>query len=188
MKYLRYIFIFLVAFLLTNNVSKAEEEIILFLSDTNEESIQIVETIEEKKLNKILNILIVEVNDDNFEEITTELSEDCDWEAGRDVFPTLYYNEECTTGVSNITNTLDVLAETASSNEEDESQEIIDENDEEDIKKSQEEEKERTLDEVVDIQEKPEPEKRPFYHYIIMVIGPALFLGLGYFMIKKLNL
>lgn len=173
--------LFLIILLSSLNFANAEDEIILFYSNDCEYSREVKELIQENDLENNLDLKMVEENDENFTEIFREALENCEKDPDRGAYPTLYNNGECIVGASSIVDTLYTLADI--------------ERDDEEIRVEEGEdmtlvEEERTLEEIFPVQETEEfvPEPRPFYHYILIIVGPALLIWLGYYMIKKLNL
>lgn len=172
MKYLTTYILFFVISLFTYGLINAQDEIILFHSDSCPHCTEVLKVIEENDLNDALNINIIERDDDGFNEIFRESLEDCGRDPDRGGYPTLYHNGECSVGRISVVNTLLDLGGI----------EIIEEENEEveaDITIVEEENEEV---------EEYERDPRPFTHILMMIIGPALLIALGYYMIKKLNL
>ena len=159
-----------------HNFINAEDEIILFHCNTCSNCTQVLEVIEENDLKNVLNINIIKIDDEDFNEIFRSALEDCGKDPNRGGHPTLYHNEECSVGRISVINTLLDLAGIEML----EGEEI--EKVDEDVTNLEEEM--ATLEEIEEFEREP----RPFTHILIMIIGPALLIALGYYMIKKLNL
>ena len=171
------VFFVLIAFLLfftTNNLTHSEEKTILFHSTTSGYCAEVIQVIEENNHIETLNIQMIEASEDGARELFRSSLEECNLDPDRGGYPTLYHNGECSVGSVNAINTLNVLAgiETNTELENTNTEDVTD----------------RTLDEVLIETEETEVVPRPFSQYVLMIIGPALLIGLGYIMIKKLNL
>jgi len=181
MKYIIGFVIFTTVFLFLNISVKAQDEIIFFHSDTCPYCTEVLEVIEENDLEEVLNIKIIERNDEGFSEIFIKSLEDCGMDPDRGGFPTLYHNGECSVGKINAVDTLLALAGIEVLDEEMEEDEVdVDE----DMTVIEEEEREVFPLEIQEFEREP----RPITHILMIIIGPALLIGLGYYMIKKLNL
>lgn len=164
-------------FLTAHNSIQANEELILFHSDTCGYCDQVIDVVEEHNLKEILGLKMIERSEEDFEEIFTSSLEECGLDPNRGGYPTLYHNGECSTGSISAVSTLLDLA--GIEIEEEEYEKDSDEEDKTPANLDQTEEEEK---------EEFEPEPRPLSHIFIMIIGPILLIGLGYFMIRKLNL
>ncbi len=176
MKYLIACILFVAISLMTHTLANAQDEIILFHSDTCPHCTEVLKVIEENELNDVLDINIIERDDDGFNEIFRESLEDCGRDPDRGGYPTLYHNGECSVGRISVVNTLLDLAGIEIPEEE--------KNEEIDEDVTVVEEEMRPLEEVEEFEREP----RPITHILMMIIGPALLIALGYYMIKKLNL
>ena len=166
-------------FLLNYTTTNAQDNIILFHSNSCGYSKDLILAIEEADINEILEIEMMEASQEDFDEVFNKSLGECNIERSKAGFPTLYHNGECSVGSLNAMDTLLTLAGI------DTEEEIT----EEEITESQQmtpTEEVRTLSEVE--QEVFEVEPRPFWQILVMFIGPAILIGLAYFMIKKLNL
>jgi hypothetical protein len=168
-----------------HNTTKAQEDLILFHSDSCGYCKQVFNAIEENDLLEILDIYIIETSEDGFKDLFRASLEECGRDPDRGGYPTLYHNGECSVGSEETINTLLTLAGIVENDEE----EITTEEETMVEEEIDEEEEVRTLEEVTPIQEnQTEVEPRPFSHILMIILGPALLIALGYFMIKKLNL
>ncbi len=164
----------IILFLTNSTLTKAEENIVLFYSDTCEYSNEVFEAIEEEELDEQVEIYMVEAGEDGFNDFLRSSLEDCDLNPDRGGYPTLYHDGECSVGAPSVIASLYELADIEFENEQ------KDDTDEERLTPMEMEETSEA--------EKQEVEPRPFYHYILMVLGPIGLIALGYSMIKKLNL
>ncbi len=162
-------------FLTALNSIQANEDIILFHSDTCGHCAEVIEVINEHNLKEVLGLSMIERNEEGFSEIFTNSLEECGLNPDRGGYPTLYHNGECSTGSISVIDTLLDLAGIEVQSEE--------EKDEEDKVDTTPADLEQTVEE-----EEFEPEPRPLSQILIMIVGPILLIGLGYFMIRKLNL
>lgn len=169
------LFALILSFLFFLNYSSvnAQDEIILFYSDTCNYCKEVFTAIEEENLDEKLEIHMANSDEDGFRDLFTRSLEECGLNPDRGGYPTLYHNGDCSVGSTNIIATLYELGEIDVEIDEDE-------NDDERVTFAEE-----NNDNEVEIRE---PEPRPFSHYIVMIVGPAILLALGYFMIRKLNL
>ncbi len=154
----------------------AQDNIILFHSNSCGYSKDLIMAIQEAEIDEILTIEMVEASEEDFDEIFNKSLEECNIQRSRAGFPTLFHNGDCSVGSLNALNTLFDLAGI----------ERNEEFEEQDIEQMTEIEEIRTLSEIE--QEVFEVEPRPFWQILVMLIGPAILIGLAYFMIKKLNL
>ena len=166
-------------FFLNYTTTNAQDNIILFHSNSCGYSKDLIMAIEEADIDEILEIEMMEASQEDFDEVFNKSLGECDIERSKAGFPTLYNNGECSVGSLNAMNTLLTLAGI------DINEEITDEVIEENQQMTPTEEI-RTLSEIE--QEVLEIEPRPFWQILVMFIGPAVLIGLAYFMIKKLNL
>lgn len=175
--------LFLIAFFLFSTTTLySEEKIILFHSETCGYCKDVIEVIEKHNLMDVLNLEMVEESEEGAAELFANSLEECDIDPSRSGYPTLYHNGECSIGSYNAIVTLLSFAGIEDPDFED--IEI-----EEGITEIDQEETARILKDLAVLeQEETEREPRPFWHFVVMVIGPAILVGIAYFMIKKLNL
>ncbi len=148
-------------FLTSHNLVMAQGDVIFFYSDRCEDCDEVIEVVEERNLEEELDLYIIKEDDDDFKDIFDSALAECGLDSDTESKPVLYYGGECSVGTTDVIATLNELADIEKNETEDEEEEI-------------------TVNETL--------ESRPFYHYIIMIIGPAILIILGYSMIKKLNL
>ncbi len=147
-------------FLTSQNLVMAQGDVIFFYSNACKDCDEVVEVVEEGNLEEELDFYIIKEDDEDFKDIFDSALAECELDSDIESEPVLYYGGDCTFGATEVITTLNELADF-------EKKEI-----------------ENEQEEAAAI----ERESRPFYHYIIMIIGPAILIVLGYSMIKKLNL
>jgi hypothetical protein len=175
------IIIFLIAvffFSLNYTITNAQDNIIIFYSNSCGYCKDLFEAIEEEKIDEILEIQRIEASEEGFQEIFTQSLEECDLDPNKGGYPTLYHNGECSVGSLNAINTLFELAGI------EKNEDVIESETENQIAETEED---RTLSEVDETEDFEIP-KRPFWQILAMLVGPAILVGIAYFMIKKLNL
>ncbi len=172
------------------NLTNANEGLILFYSETCGYCKQVLQVIEENNLEEILDLEMIEANEEGFKEIFAVALKDCGRDPDRGGYPTLYHNGNCSIGATNSIETLLELADATKTGESNQEDVLGDDTNLTDEKNEEEEvEEERTLEEITHQEdERIEPVPRPFTHILMIIIGPALLIALGYYMIKKLNL
>lgn len=184
MKKTIFLLISFVIFLNVFNIVKGaeEEKLILFHSETCGYCKDVIEVIEKHNLMEILNLEMVEASEEGAAELFANSLEECDIDPNRSGYPTLYHGGECSIGSYNAIVT---LLQSAGIEDPDFEETEIDN----DVTQIEQGETFRILEDLAILeQEDTEREPRPFWHYIVMIIGPAILVGITYFMIKKLDL
>lgn len=158
-----YICILSILFLICSLTNiKAEDEIILFYSDSCPHCHEVLDFLDENEL----EIILYEENDEGFEKIYREHLDICNIQEDQAGYPTIYHNEECSFGKTNnielLSNILDIKGEKIETNENEDEEKIN----------------------IVEFKKEP----LPIHIIISMFIGPALFIYITYMIIKKLNL
>ncbi len=175
MKKISKIILTIVLFSFFYTLTNAQDNIILFHSNNCAYCKDLIAGIEEKNLNEILDIQMLEASEEGFQEIFYKSLDECEINREKAGYPTLYHDGECSVGSLNAMNTLLELAGI-------ENTEVVDEENEQ----ITEAEEIRTLSDITLEEEEIEP--RPIWEFIAMLVGPLALIGLTYFIIKKLNL
>ncbi|GEM_PF-3459238 len=193
MKTFKIILFFFLGFLFLNNVVNAQEEIILFHSDTCPHCIEVLEFVDKHNLEEEINLKEIEASEEGFDEKYDKALEICDT-GHQGGYPTLYYNGECFFGKTNNIEQLSEIAgitEVQGETEQTQEYQTPEETPPTETPEVEEEWMDDNQEEDVDQEQNPaefQREPMPIWITITMFIGPAVFLYIIYLIIKKLNI
>ena len=183
---LKTFFLLIVILSFSSTAIHADDELILFHSDTCPHCIEVLDFVEKENLKEKTNLKDIESSEEGFREKYNKALEVCEvGHAGG--YPTLYYQEECIFGK---TNSIEKLSKIANIEESirGETEKVEQHEPEEYVEQEELYEDEQNL--PVE-EEKPQDigrETFPLWIKITMFIGPAIFLYVIYLIIKKLNI